>query len=105
MRARTASRNGSVTVPAAMRASVGRSDGTARVGCPEMTDASRRPGRLPLALAAFLVASVAALAPTSTPTTRAATADRATTAGRAIPTAAPPATNLIGLTGAIVPGT
>jgi hypothetical protein len=70
-----------------------------------MTDASRRPGRLPLALAAFLVASVAAMAPASAPTTRAATADRATTADSATPTAAAPATNLVGLTGAIVPGT
>ena len=64
-----------------------------------MTDASKCPGRLPLTLAALLVASVAALAPASSPTAQAASADRAA------PTISAPATNLVGITGAIVPGT
>jgi hypothetical protein len=52
-----------------------------------------------MTLAALLVASLATLAPASPPTAQAASTDRAA------PTVAAPATNLVGITGAIVPGT
>ena len=68
MRARTASRNGSVTVPVAMAVSVGgpsarRPIGRSRVGCPQMTERPRGPRRLPITLAAVIVASLFTLAP------------------------------------------
>jgi hypothetical protein len=64
-----------------------------------MTDTRRRPGRLPLTLAVLLVASLASIAPASAPTARAASASHPALT----PTA--PATNLVRITGAIVPGT